>query len=140
MKDLGISASSKTLKAMTKEQAEVIYYNNFWVPKGFCKLENTKIALMIYDWTVTSRWAIREVRALLHNEYDEKLAVSNVMDDDMIHCINAIEPQDAFLQRLAEVRKEYYRSLTITKGEQNNQIKYLKGWQARVDDCLRVSV
>lgn len=62
------------------------------------------------------------------------------MDDDMTHCINAIEAQGAFLQRLADVRKEYYRSLTITKGEQNNQIKYLKGWQARVDDCLRVSV
>lgn len=55
----------------------------------------------------------------------------------MIHCINAIEQQDAFLKKLAQYRKEYY---TMTNGQQNHQIKYLKGWQGRVDDCLRVTL
>lgn len=140
MKDLGIQASSDTLKAMTKSQAETVYYNNFWEPQGFCKLESTKIALMIYDWTITSRWAIREVRTLIHNEYCDNLVISNTMDDDMIHCINAINSQESFLQRLAQFRKEYYTSLTITDGQQNKQIKYLKGWNSRVDDCLKVSI
>ncbi|WP_228262750.1 glycosyl hydrolase 108 family protein [Klebsiella pneumoniae] len=115
--DLGIEATTNTLRNMTKEQAEIIYYNHYWEPKGFCKLETIKIALMLYDWTITSGRAVTQVRKMLHNEYNINLVVSNTMDDDMIHCINAIEDQEQLLSRIAEVRKEYYRSLTITNGE-----------------------
>ncbi|MEG5552403.1 glycosyl hydrolase 108 family protein [Enterobacter wuhouensis] len=138
--DLGIEATSNTLRNMTKEQAEVIYYNHYWEPKGFCKLESTKIALMIYDWTITSGRAITQIRKMLHNEYNINLVVNNTMDDDMIHCINAIEDQGQLLSRIAEIRKEYYRSLTITDGEPNNQVRFLNGWINRVNDCLRIDI
>ncbi|MBZ9578966.1 glycoside hydrolase family 108 protein [Klebsiella quasivariicola] len=138
--DLGIEATSNTLRNMTKEQAEIIYYNHYWEPKGFCKLETIKIALMIYDWTITSGRAVTQVRKMLHNEYNINLVVSNTMDDDMIHCINAIEDQEQLLSRIAEVRKEYYRSLTITNGEPNTQVRFLTGWINRVSDCLRVNI
>ncbi|EPL8554306.1 glycosyl hydrolase 108 family protein, partial [Klebsiella pneumoniae] len=125
--DLGIEATTNTLRNMTKEQAEIIYYNHYWEPKGFCKLETIKIALMLYDWTITSGRAVTQVRKMLHNEYNINLVVSNTMDDDMIHCINAIEDQEQLLSRIAEVRKEYYRSLTITNGEPNTQVRFLTG-------------
>ncbi|MCG3102010.1 hypothetical protein MAQ58_21530 [Enterobacter sp. DRP3] len=86
--DLGVEATSKTLKEMTSQQADAIYYNNHWKPKGFCKLENTKIALIIYDWTITSGLAVKQIRKLLHADYDSKLGVSNRIDDDMTHCVN----------------------------------------------------
>ncbi|WP_228710036.1 glycoside hydrolase family 108 protein [Klebsiella pneumoniae] len=136
--DLGIEATTNTLRNMTKEQAEIIYYNHYWEPKGFCKLETIKIALMLYDWTITSGRAVTQVRKMLHNEYNINLVVSNTMDDDMIHCINAIEDQEQLLSRIAEVRKEYYRSLTITNGEPNTQVRFLTGWINRVNDCLRL--
>lgn len=138
--DLGIEATSNTLRNMTKEQAEVIYYNHYWEPKGFCKLESTKIALMIYDWTITSGRAITQIRKMLHNEYNINVVVNNTMDDDMIHCINAIEDQGQLLSRIAEIRKEYYRSLTITDGEPNSQVRFLNGWINRVNDCLRIDI
>lgn len=138
--DLGIEATTNTLRNMTKEQAEIIYYNHYWKPKGFCKLETIKIALMLYDWTITSGRAVTQVRKMLHNEYNINLVVSNTMDDDMIHCINAIEDQEQLLSRIAEVRKEYYRSLTITNGEPNTQVRFLTGWINRVNDCLRVNI
>ncbi len=138
--DLGIEATTNTLRNMTKEQAEIIYYNHYWEPKGFCKLETIKIALMLYDWTITSGRAVTQVRKMLHNEYNINLVVSNTMDDDMIHCINAIEDQEQLLSRIAEVRKEYYRSLTITNGEPNAQVRFLTGWINRVNDCLRVNI
>ncbi|HIE4173858.1 TPA: glycosyl hydrolase 108 family protein [Klebsiella pneumoniae] len=103
--DLGIEATTNTLRNMTKEQAEIIYYNHYWEPKGFCKLETIKIALMLYDWTITSGRAVTQVRKMLHNECNINLVVSNTMDDDMIHCINAIEDQEQLLSRIAEVRK-----------------------------------
>ncbi|EKR7617140.1 hypothetical protein P9D50_004391, partial [Escherichia coli] len=135
--DLGIEATSSTLRNMTKEQAEIIYYNHYWEPKGFCKLENTKVALMVYDWTITSGRAVKQIRKMLHDEYNNRLIVNNIMDDDMIHCINAVEDQEQLLSRIAEIRKDYYRSLTITNGEPNAQIKFLNGWINRVDDCLK---
>ncbi|TLJ03315.1 hypothetical protein FEK47_23340 [Escherichia sp. E3659] len=138
--DLGIEATSSTLRNMTKEQAEIIYYNHYWEPKGFCKLENTKVALMVYDWTITSGRAVKQIRKMLHDEYNNRLIVNNIMDDDMIHCINAVENQEQLLSRIAEIRKDYYRSLTITNGEPNAQIKFLNGWINRVDDCLKVDV
>ncbi|MFH3304312.1 glycosyl hydrolase 108 family protein [Klebsiella pneumoniae] len=138
--DLGIEATTNTLRNMTKEQAEIIYYNHYWEPKGFCKHETIKIALMLYDWTITSGRAVTQVRKMLHNEYNINLVVSNTMDDDMIHCINAIEDQEQLLSRIAEVRKEYYRSLTITNGEPNTQVRFLTGWINRVNDCLRVNI
>jgi len=138
--DLNIPATSKTLKEMTKEQTETIYYNHYWKPKGFCKLENTKIALMIYDWTITSGRAIKQIRKLLHGEYNAKLSINNHMDDDMINCVNDIDNQEQLLNRIADVRKDYYRSLTVTDGKPNAQVKFLKGWINRVDDCLNVSV
>ncbi|EPZ4828449.1 glycoside hydrolase family 108 protein [Klebsiella pneumoniae] len=138
--DLGIEATTNTLRNMTKEQAEIIYYNHYWEPKGFCKLETIKIALMLYDWTITSGRAVTQVRKMLHNEYNINLVVSNTMEDDMIHCINAIEDQEQLLSRIAEVRKEYYRSLTITNGEPNTQVRFLTGWINRVNDCLRVNI
>ncbi|WP_248423994.1 glycoside hydrolase family 108 protein [Escherichia coli] len=138
--DLGIEATSSTLRNMTKEQAEIIYYNHYWEPKGFCKLENTKVALMVYDWTITSGRAVKQIRKMLHDEYNNRLIVNNIMDDDMIHCINAVEDQEQLLSRIAEIRKDYYHSLTITNGEPNAQIKFLNGWINRVDDCLKVDI
>lgn len=138
--DLGIEATSSSLRNMTKEQAEIIYYNHYWEPKGFCKLENTKVALMVYDWTITSGRAVKQIRKMLHDEYNNRLIVNNIMDDDMIHCINAVENQEQLLSRIAEIRKDYYRSLTITNGEPNAQIKFLNGWINRVDDCLKVDI
>ena len=138
--DLGIKATSKSLKEMTKQQAEKIYYNHYWKPRGFCKLENAKIALMIYDWTITSGLAVKQIRKLLHEEYDPRININNSMDDNMIHCINNVEGQEQLLNRIAEVRKGYYRSLTITDGKQNSQVKFLKGWINRVDDCLKVVI
>ncbi|KMW72431.1 hypothetical protein TI10_15180 [Photorhabdus luminescens subsp. luminescens] len=140
MSDLGIEPSSENLKHLTKDQAEIIYYNHYWEPRGFCKIENSKIALMIYDWTITSGKAIKETRKLINSEFYSKLPISNSIDDDMIHSINAIEGQGNFLQRLADVRKRYYESLTYTNGVRNNQIKYLAGWLGRVDDCLKVVI
>lgn len=125
---------------MTKKQAETVYYNHYWKSKGFCKLENTRIALMIYDWTITSGLAVKQIRKLLNREYDSKLNISNRMDDDMIHCVNNVDNQEKLLGRIADVRKDYYRSLTLTDGKPNAQVKFLTGWINRVDDCLTVVV
>ncbi len=62
------------------------------------------------------------------------------MDDDINQCINAIEDQEQLLLRIAEIRKAYYRSLSITDGVPNTQVRFLNGWINRVNDCLRIDI
>mgnify|MGYP005609730243 CR=1 FL=1 len=51
-----------------------------------------------------------------------------------------IEDQEKFLNRIAEIRKQYYTDLTFTKGVKNSQVVFLKGWHNRVDDCLNIKL
>jgi flagellum-specific peptidoglycan hydrolase FlgJ len=44
------------------------------------------------------------------------------------------------IMRTADIRRDYYQSLTITDGYPNTQVRFLTGWLKRVDDCLRVNV
>ncbi|MHB7720896.1 hypothetical protein ACYCN2_23175, partial [Klebsiella pneumoniae] len=54
--------------------------------------------------------------------------------------LDSVEFQDQLLSRIEEVRKLYYRSLTITNGEPNTKVRFLTGWINRVNDCLRVNI
>ncbi|MHC5352249.1 glycoside hydrolase family 108 protein, partial [Metapseudomonas furukawaii] len=136
--DLGIEPTLENLKALTQHQAEIIYFKRYWKPKGFCDLKNIKTALMIYDWTITSGKAVREVQKVLVNEFGKIVTIDNTMGRKTIDAINSIMDQEYLGQRISESRKSYYTSLTVNRdGTTNAKIKFLKGWHNRVDDCLR---
>ena len=92
---------------------------------------------MIYDWTITSGGAIKQVQKLLKSEFAKNIAVDGGMGPITIDAINSVEDQEKFLNRIAEIRKQYYTDLTFTKGVKNSQVVFLKGWHNRVDDCLK---
>lgn len=135
--DLGLEPTLDNLKNLSEAQAEIIYRKRYWEPRGFCKIDNPRTALMIYDWTITSGKAIREVQQVLAREFGAKVRADNVMGPSTIDAINGIGDQGQLVSSLAVARKEYYRSLTYnTDGSQNANRKFLNGWIARVDRCL----
>ncbi|MGV8919989.1 MAG: glycosyl hydrolase 108 family protein [Pseudomonas sp.] len=139
--DIGIEPTLENLKALTKEQAEKIYFKRYWLPKGFCGVDNIKTALNIYDWTITSGKAVREIKRLLVSEFAKDIEINNSMNESAIDIINHVVDQEYLIQRIAASRKAYYTSLTVNKdGTANAKIKFLKGWHNRVDDCLRAQV
>lgn len=95
---------------------------------------------MIYDWTITSGKAVREVQIVLAEEFSKNVPINNSMGKRTIDAINSVEDQGLLVQRIAVARKRYYTALTVDKdGRPNAKVKFLKGWHNRVDDCLRVS-
>ena len=139
--DLGIEPTLVNLKALTEEQAEIIYRKRYWQPKGFCKIENDRIGLMIYDWTITSGRAVKRIQELLINEFKQSIKVDGSMGNDTVNAINNIEDHNKLLERITAIRKDYYRKLAINDdGTFTKNYKFLKGWLNRVDDCLSVKI
>ena len=140
-KDLGIEPTLENLKQLTDEQAEVIYRKRYWQPKGFCKIENDRLGLMIYDWSITSGGAIKKVQQLLVDEFDQNIDVDGKMGERTAVIINSIADQDNLLTRITEIRREYYTNLAIkADGTHTKNYVFLKGWLNRVDDCLNVKI
>ncbi|WP_429291411.1 putative peptidoglycan-binding domain-containing protein [Paraburkholderia sp. CI3] len=54
-----------------------------------------------------------------------------------MNVINKISDQDALLNEIAELRRQYYTDITVRNP---SQIVFLKGWLNRVDDCLNVRI
>jgi lysozyme family protein len=135
--DAGVEPTLDNLKNITNEQAKKIYLNRFWEPRGFCKIHNSKTALMIYDWTITSGGAVKEVRKVLNKNFNETLAINSTMDQAMIDAINDIDNQASLLDKIGKSRKAYYTHLPASSP---SQLQFLTGWLNRVDDCLAVAI
>ena len=136
-KDLGIEPTLDNLKNLSSKNAEIIYRKRYWEPKGFCKLKNDCVGLMVYDWTITSGGATRQIQKLLNNEFGQNLIVDGAMGKGTIAGINNVQNQQKLLQRISEIRKDYYTNLAIKNGKTTPLYKFLKGWKNRVDDCMK---
>ncbi|AXF22845.1 hypothetical protein CUJ89_20290 [Burkholderia pyrrocinia] len=137
MEDVGVEPTIENLKNLTDDQAEKIYLKRYWEPKGFCKFNDMRVALMVYDWTITSGGAARQIQKLLNNKYGSNISVDGGMGSETVAALNNVQDQDALLQDIAEIRRQYYTNLTIND---STQLANLKGWLNRVNDCLRVSI
>ena len=139
--DLGIEPTLENLKNITNEQATKIYRKRYWEPRGFCKINNDKVGLMIYDWTITSGGAGKEVQKLLVNEFEQSIAIDGDIGTNTINAINNVQDQNKLLNRIAEIRKQYYKSLAYDKkGKPTKNLKFLNGWLNRVDKCLNYNL
>jgi lysozyme family protein len=134
--DVDVEPTLENLKTITDEQATTIYRKRYWEPKGFCKVEDERVGLMVYDWTITSGGAGKQVQRLLKNEFEQDIKDDGTIGSKTIEAINNVHDQDKLLTRIAEIRKQYYTDLTFTNGKKNDQDVFLKGWLNRVDDCL----
>jgi lysozyme family protein len=133
--DLGIEPTLENLRMLTKEQATKIYRKRYWEPRGYCELNSLKVALMIYDWSITSGGALAQVNKLLREHYG--LNPSRKLDSSVI---NSVANQQDLLERISEIRRAYYTGLAINNGAKTKNFKFLKGWLNRVNDCLLINL
>ncbi|MEN4850476.1 type VI secretion system tip protein TssI/VgrG [Pantoea agglomerans] len=131
--DLGVEPTLENLKKITPEQAEVIYKKRYWDPSGFNDIKDPKLALMSYDWSITSGGAGKQIQKLLNSQYGQNLKVDGVIGPDTISAMNSIEDSGKLTNSIAEIRKQYYTNLTISDPK---NLPNLTGWINRVNDCL----
>ncbi|GAB7534248.1 hypothetical protein BGC_04530 [Burkholderia sp. 3C] len=137
MEDLGIEPTVDNLKSLTAEQAEEIYFKRYWQARGFCGLDDMSVALMIYDWTITSGGAVKEIQKILNEKYDSKLKIDGGMGEETISALNDVSSQEVLLQDVAEIRRRYYENLV--RNDLSQKV-YLRGWINRVEDCLAADI
>ncbi len=135
--DLGVEPTAENLKALTESQAEVIYLKRFWEPKGFCQFRDDRVAVMTYDWTITSGGAVRQIQKMLNSKYGAGVSEDGGLGPSTIKAINKVQDQDQLLQDIADIRRKYYRMLV---DNDSSQAVFLKGWLDRVNDCLQVKL
>ncbi|MFG1173024.1 type VI secretion system tip protein VgrG, partial [Erwiniaceae bacterium CAU 1747] len=135
--DLGVKPTLDNLKSLSEEQAEIIYRKRYWEPSGFNNVNDPKLALMTYDWTITSGGAGKEIQRVLHNEYGKDIAIDGRIGPKSIEAMNSITDSEGLTKRIAEVRKDYYKRLA---DKDPSQEKFLGGWLNRVKKCLEDGV
>lgn len=135
--DLGVESTLENLKSLTDHEARIIYFNHYWEARGFCGIKNEKTALNIYDWTITSGKAIKKIQNLLVLNFAKAIPIDNKMSSVLIDAVNSIDDQEELVQKITDIRKEYYTSLAYdSEGKKTKNHKFLAGWLARVDRCL----
>lgn len=132
--DLGIDPTLPNLKKITAEQAEVIYRKRYWEVSGFNDIKDPKLALMAYDWSITSGGAGKEIQKLLNNEFGHKLAVDGAIGPDTISAMNSVSDSGKLTNSIAKVRVAYYKHLVDVNPSNKANID---GWLNRVNDCLK---
>jgi type VI secretion system secreted protein VgrG len=135
--DLGVEPTLGNLKNLTTKQAEVIYQKRYWGPSGFAAVKDPKLALMTYDWSITSSGAGKQVQKLLNSEFGQNVNVDGAFGPKTIQAMNNVTDSDKLTNRIAEIRKDYYNNLAQTRPA---NAKFLKGWLNRVDNCLGVNI
>lgn len=139
--DLGVAPTLENLKNISDAQAEIIYRKRYWEPKGFCQLRNDRVGLMVYDWTITSGGASKEIQKLLVNSFYQNIAIDGGIGPQTIQALNAVSDQTVLLNAITNIRKNYYTALAFqANGEKTKNYKFLQGWLNRVDDCLKASL
>ncbi|MDU5682145.1 MAG: glycosyl hydrolase 108 family protein, partial [Peptostreptococcus sp.] len=131
--DLGVEPTLDNLKKITREQAEVIYKKRYWDPSGFNEIKDPKLALMSYDWTITSGGAGRKIQSLLKEEYGKNINVDGVIGPKTIEAMNSVADSKNLTERIGAIRKDYYENLVL---KDPGQAVNLKGWLNRVNRCL----
>lgn len=132
-KTLGLEPTEENLRALTREQAISIYRAEYWDAHKLCKIKDNMVALMIFDWTITSGKSHKEIQVLLNEKFKANLKVDNNIGSATIAKINEVKDQKGLLDQITIRRKKYYKSLV----EDSSQKVYLNGWLKRVDDCLQ---
>ena len=96
---------------------------------------------MVYDWTITSGGAAKEIQKLLVNRYQQNISIDGGMGPETIQALNNVSDQHTLLKEITLIRKNYYTALAFDKdGNKTRNHKFLRGWLNRVDDCLKVAI
>ncbi len=95
---------TQSVKYITQQEVEDIYYNNYYKASGADKIENPRLALYVFD------------TAILHGVYGAKQILKKSGGD---------------LEKFEQLRKEHYYKRVEEKPSQK---QWLQGWLNRVDN------
>ena len=145
-KDLGVEPTLDNLKILTNEQAAVLFKKHYWDRILGDEFENGSVAFAIYDWSVTSGDAVRELEKLFAVMTDG-ITVDSKLKSNEVAILNKVNAEEVF-NKIQERRLSYYQGLisrsvnkylknhpnaTEVELKKNTLLRFKKGWENRVN-------
>ena len=117
------------MKDLTKEIAEDIYKNKYYLSNNLDKIKDKRVALSIADWTINSgNWGTKKAQQAVNILKGEILVVDGVLGEKSIEAINSIRPE-MFLNQYHVLQRRFYQAIVDHNASQK---VFLKGWLNRV--------
>ena len=117
------------MRNLTKDIAEDIYKNKYYLSNNLDKIKDKRVALSIADWTINSgSWGLKKAQQTINILKGDILAVDGKIGKKSIEAINSANPE-MFLIEYHELQRKFYYS--IVKSNPSQAI-FLKGWLNRV--------
>ena len=117
------------MKDLTKEIAEDIYKNKYYLANNLDKIKDKRVALSIADWTINSgNWGTKKAQQTVNILKGEILVVDGVLGEKSIEAINSIRPE-MFLNQYHVLQRRFYQAIVDHNASQK---VFLKGWLNRV--------
>ena len=117
------------MKDLTKDIAEDIYKNKYYLSNNLDKIKDKRVALSIADWTINSgNWGTKKAQQTVNILKGEILVVDGVLGEKSIEAINSIRPE-MFLNQYHVLQRRFYQAIVDHNASQK---VFLKGWLNRV--------
>ena len=117
------------MKDLTKDIAEDIYKNKYYLSNNLDKIKDKRVALSIADWTINSgNWGTKKAQQAVNILKGDILVVDGILGEKSIQAINSINPE-IFLTQYHELQRKFYQAIVA---HNSSQKVFLKGWLNRV--------
>ena len=107
---LGYPPTEADMRAITKTQAEGIFYKYFWAANGGNQINSQAIANTIIDHEINAGNGIALAQRVLNRYFGFNLAVDDAFGPNTLRAINSVNASE-FVKKYNEARADYYRSL-----------------------------
>ena len=130
-------ATCETIKNLTFEEAEELYFNHFWLSSNYNEIKSQSIAEKVFDTAVNmgskvaNRFLQSTLNIIIFN--GKPLVEDGNVGAETINAINLLEGEDVdgnILKVYRLLQKEHYAKIVIHRAE---QLTFLKGWFNRAD-------
>ena len=126
--NFGISKKSYPaldIKALTRDQAIEIYFNDYWLKLPFEDVTPDLLALHMFDMSVNtgSKIAVKILQSILRIDKD------GILGTDTLQQIERYENPQRLVNLYIDARKDFYKSLAASRTGLN---VFLRGWTNRV--------
>lgn len=131
-KVLNKNPTLKHFKSLSQSEA-FKFYNFMWSVCGVDKIDNTKVAICLYDFIFNSQFARREIQRFLVTKGYE-LDDDNIFGKQSLAAINdyvSKNKESDVLKQFFRVRETYLLNLIKRNPTQK---KFLLGWMNRIND------
>jgi putative secretion activating protein len=119
-----------SMKDFPKDKAKEIYIKDYYYGNKIDKINDERVALSVFDWTVNSGGAKKQIQKMLNKEYGLNLTVDGIIGPKTLDALNGVN-QDSLLKNIATAQRNYYTYLAKSNPEKNGSS--LKGWYNRLD-------